>query len=274
MTFTDLRFEHGDGLAMITLNRPPRLNALLRRGLGEFNQALDMVEGDEDLKVLIITGAPRPDGRPCFCTGLDLDEIADKGVPPMTRPGPLAAVEGMAVLGQVENSFMGLCDRLESFPRPTIAAIDGVCTAGGLELALCCDLLLASETAQISDLHLKNLGVLGGGGATVRLARRVGPAKAKEIAFMGEVIDGNEAWRIGLANKVVPAGELMERTKEWGSKMVKINPSGLRLAKVSINASLDMSTRQALRYSYICMAALGDVQERARQLLSTQAKSK
>ena len=274
MTFKDIRFDHGDGLAIITLNRPPRLNALLREGLEEFNKALDMVELDGELKVLIITGAPRPDGRPCFCTGLDLNEIAEKGVPPMIRPGQLGAVEGMAVLGPIENSFMTLCDRLESFPRPTIAAIDGICTAGGLEIALCCDFLLVSESAQISDLHLKNLGVLGGGGATVRLARRLGPAKAKELAFIGDVIDGNEAWRIGLANKVFPSEELMERTKEWGSKMVPIDPSGLRLTKASINASMDMTTRQALRYSYICMAALGDVQERARQLLSTQAKRK
>ena len=276
MAFEYIQLQQGEGLAIITLDRPQRLNALLRRSLEELNMVLDNVEGYEGTKVVIITGAPRPDGRPCFCPGLDLSEIAEKGVPRMTRPGPLAAVEGMAVLGQVENSFMALCDRIESFPRPIIAAVDGVCTAGGLEIALCCDFILASETAQISDLHLKNLGILGGGGATVRLARRVGPAKAKEIAFMGDVIDGKEAWRIGLANKAFPPSELMTGAREWGAKMAAIDPAGLRLAKASINVSLDMSMRDALRYSYICMAALGDVQvqERAQKLLSGQPKRK
>ena len=118
MTFKDIRFDHGDGLAIITLNRPPRLNALLREGLEEFNKALDMVELDGELKVLIITGAPRPDGRPCFCTGLDLNEIAEKGVPPMIRPGQLGAVEGMAVLGPIENSFMRCATGLRASRDP------------------------------------------------------------------------------------------------------------------------------------------------------------
>ena len=273
MVFEDIRFEQGEGVAIITLDRPDRLNALLRRSVEELNQALDMVEGDEELRVVIITGGPRSDGRPCFCAGLDLKEVAEKGVPSLTRPGPLGAVEGMAVLGPIENPFMSLCDRVESFPIPTIAAIDGVCTAGGLELALCCDFRIVSETAQISDLHLKNLGMIGGGGATVRLTRLVGPSRTKQITFMGETMDGAESYRVGLANVVVPPSQLLAQAREWGSKMVPLNPSGLRLAKASINASLDMSTRDALRYSYICWAALGDAKQGAQQFLSGRGGS-
>ena len=269
MPFNDITFEQGDGLAIITLNRPSRLNSLTRHGLEEVHQALDTVENDEALKVLILTGAPRPDGRPCFCAGLDVAEIAEKGVPPLTRSGPHGALEGIAALNPVENPFMSLCDRLESFPRPTIAAIDGVCTAGGLEIALSCDFRVVSETAQISDLHLKNLGVVGGGGNTVRLTQLVGPAKAKEIIFMGDPVDGKSAYQIGLANRVVPPSELLARSKEWGAKMVPISTAGLRLAKASISATLDMSTRDALRYSYACWAAtLAGVAEQAQKFTS------
>ncbi|MBI2165157.1 MAG: enoyl-CoA hydratase/isomerase family protein [Chloroflexi bacterium] len=271
MAYSDIKLEQGDGLAIITLNRPERLNSLSRHGLEEIRQALDTVEADGTLKVLILTGAPRPDGRPCFSAGLDVREIAEKGLPPLARSGSLgeAALEGMAVVGPVENAFMALCDRLESFPRPTIAAVDGICTGGGLELAMCCDFRIAAETALISDLHLKNLGVVGGGGNTVRLTHLVGPAKAKEIIFMGEPIDGREAHRIGLANVVAPPAELMAKAREWGGKMVSLSASGLRLAKASIAAALDMDRRDALRYSYACWAATaGNIQEQAQAFTS------
>ncbi len=272
MDFEDIRFEQHNGLAIITLNRPQRLNALLNRGLDELNRALDAVETNDELRVLVITGAPRPDGRPCFCAGLDLTEIAEKGVPPLSRPGLTGAIEGMSVLDPIENGFMRLCDRLESFPCPTIAAVDGVCTAGGLELALCCDFRIASGSAQFSDLHVKNLGLIGGGGATVRLTRLVGPARAKEMTFLGEVINGEEAYRIGLANKSVPPEKLMLEATEWGAKMVPLSSSALRLTKASINVSLDMDERNALRYSYICWAALGDAKEGAQEFLSDRTK--
>ena len=272
MGFQYILVEQNQGLATITLNRPERLNALWLKEIEGIHQALDAVEADDAQRVVIVTGSSRPDGRPCFCAGLDVKEIAEKGVPPLTRPGPLGAIESMAVLGAVENPFMVLCDRLESFPKPTIAAIDGVCVAGGLELVLSCDLRVVSETAQISDMHLKNLGLVGGGGSTVRLTRLVGPSRAKELVFMDQAIDGQEAYRMGLANKVTPPAELMGRAREWGLKLAALDPVAVRLAKASINASLSMNQRDALRFSYICWAAAGDAKAGAQAFFSSREK--
>jgi enoyl-CoA hydratase/carnithine racemase len=275
LEFNDILVENTDGVAIITLNRPAQLNSLMMASIEELNQALDTIEADDSIGVVVISGSPRPDGRPCFCAGLDLKEIAENGVPRLTRGGTNGAIEGLAVLGVIENPFMLLCDRLESFPKPTIAAIDGICTGGGLEIALCCDFRIVAETAKVSDLHLKNLGVIGGGGATVRLTHAVGPSKAKEIAFTGEPLSGEEAYRIGLANKVVPSAELLAGAKDFAGKMVSISSSGLRLAKASIHATLNMNLRDALRYSYVCWAAaLAEADESAKKFAGRSGESK
>lgn len=255
MSYADILVEREEELAIITLNRPSRLNAMRHQTLNELNAALDEIASDGTLKVVIITGAPRPDGRACFSSGGDVKEIAEKG-PYTAQRDIVGSIEDVTALYPVESEAQLLMDRIESFSKPVIAAIDGVCTAGGLELALCCDLRVVSETAIISDLHLKNLGVLGGSGATVRLARAVGCAKAKEIVFTGEPLDGQEAWKIGLANRVVPPSRLMDEAKELGKKIAKMRSEGVRLAKSSINSSIDMGLHEALRFSYLCVAAL------------------
>ncbi|MBI4307671.1 MAG: enoyl-CoA hydratase/isomerase family protein [Chloroflexi bacterium] len=251
-------YNKANGVALITLNRPKSLNALSAQILAELDDLLTSIEADAETRVVVITGVPRSDGRPCFSAGADLKELAEKGPLTLKRKGLVAAVEAMATLDPVENQVQSLCDRVESYGRPVIAAIDGVCTAGGLELALACDIRIASETAQISDLHIKNLGIIGGAGVTTRLARAVGPAKAKEIVFTGDPIDGREAWRIGLANRVVPPERLLPEATALAQRFASMRPEALRLAKSSINATMDMDFRQALRYSYLCWAALGD----------------
>lgn len=255
--YQTIRYQKEHGVAVITLSRPQRLNAMSIQLLRETGEVLDQVEKDKEARAIIITGAPRPDGSPCFCSGADLKEI----------------VEGkLAVLGRSEEDITHLIEsvwkgesvdeiqrilyRIETFSKPTIAAIDGVCTAGGLELALCCDLRVVSETAQISDLHIKNLGSIGGAGATPRLARLVGPAKAKELVFTGDPIDGHEAYRIGLANQVFPPDRFMEEATELARKIAGMRPEAVRLAKASINATSDMCARQALNYSHFCAAVL------------------
>ena len=252
MTYQTILYERENRLGLITLNRPERLNSISVQLVEELGIFLDQIEQDNEVRVIIITGAHRPDGRPCFSAGADLQERAD-------RPDLYYSVYKVSremMNRELEPGMRGICNRLETMGKIFIAAIDGVCTAGGLELALSCDLRVASETAQISDLHLKNLGSIGGSGATVRLARLVGPPKAKEIMFTGEPIGGREALNIGLVNQVFPSDKLLEGTKELARKIAGMHPEALALAKACMNAAMDMDIQQALRFSYICRAIL------------------
>jgi enoyl-CoA hydratase len=238
-----------EGVALITLNRPQRLNALSQQLVEELWQVTDRIEEDEELRVLVFTGAPRSEGRPCFSAGADLYEQANR------EEGPISerVVDVVRTLMDRGPSpwLAGYCDRLENLGKPSIAAIDGVCTAGGLELALSCDIRVASETAQISDLHIKNLGAIGGGGVTVRLARTVGPAWAKEIMFTGQPMDGHAAVDIGLANHVFPPDKLVEGAVALARRFAAMRPEALAMAKTAMAAAMDMDLGRALRYSYI-----------------------
>ncbi len=271
MSFETLMVERTEGIQVVTLSRPTRLNALSAGAIAELQSLLGEAAFDDDTKVLILTGGPRSNGSPCFCAGLDLKEIAEKGPPTLKRPGIVGAVESVNLIDIVENESQQLFNSVEGFPKPVIAAIDGVCTAGGLELALVCDLRIVANTAEISDMHIKNLGAIGGGGATVRLPRLIGSAKAKELIFTGEPIDGHEAWRIGFANQVVPSDKLLDETIALGKKIAALSGDALRLAKASINASLDMSMVEALRYSYLCAAALGNVDQAAQRFMQDRS---
>ncbi len=265
MAYETIIYEKQKGIGLITLNRPHRLNALSSQLIGEMQQVLNEIERDGEVRVIVITGAPRPDGRPCFSAGADLKEMVE-GRPGRSGGGTrtiLDAVEGLVARGEL-TIVQNVCDKLEALGKPSIAAVDGVCTAGGGELALSCDMRVVSETAQISDLHMKNLGSIGGAGVTVRLARTVGTAKAKEIMFTGEPIDGREAWRIGWAIRVFPPDKLLEGAKELARKIATMRPDALRMCKASIDAAIEMDKAQALRYSYLCRATLPPVKEGAR----------
>jgi len=162
-------YEKDDGIALITLNRPKALNALSRQLLKELIEVLNEIEEDDTLGAVIITGAPRPDGRPCFSPGVDLKEANEKGslvVAAWGAPENALCNTLKAFAGEIEIDLKELSafDKVAKFPKATIAAIDGICTAGGLELAIACDMRVVSETAQINDLHMKNLGKMGGEG--------------------------------------------------------------------------------------------------------------
>ena len=242
------------GVALITLNRPQRLNALSKQLQEELWRVLDEVEKDDEVQVMVFTGASRPDGRPCFSAGADLREMAEE------REGPASSGLAGLVKAMMDRGFeprlAGVCSRLETMGRPSIAAIDGVCTAGGLELALACDIRVVSETAQISDLHIKNLGSIGGAGVTTRLARTVGRAWAKEIMFTGQPLNGQEAVRIGLANHVFPPSKMVEGALALARQFAGMRPQALAMAKAAMNAAMDLDMERALRYSYIGAAAL------------------
>lgn len=252
MLYKTIKYEKKEGVALITLNRPHALNALSRELSRELNEALEEAEHDEEVRVLIITGAPRLDGRPCFSAGADIKEAAEKGLAGLglKRSNIADEVEAIARIS-AHLPFQNIYE----MRKPVIAAIDGICTAGGLGLAEACDIRLVAETAEISDMHIKNLGFIGGGVATAFLPRIVGASMAKEMVFTGEPIDGKEAWRIGFANHVYPPDKLMQAAMNMAKKIAIVNPGGIRMAKALINASPDMDIRQALMYSRLCSAA-------------------
>jgi enoyl-CoA hydratase/carnithine racemase len=253
MSYEAIKYEKGEGYALVTMNRPDRLNAIGKKTVEEIKKVIDEISNSKEINVLIITGAPRPDGRPCFCAGADLKDIIENGFLP-----PLQLLEAMEAIVNGERKGDGaFWEIVARCPKITIAAIDGVCSAGGLELALACDIILVSETAQIGDLHMKNMGGIGGAAVTTNLSRRVGVAKAIEMICTSEFIDGNEAHRINFANRVYPPAKLMEGARELAKKIGGMRPEATALVKVTCNSIYNMDYRTAWRYADACSAALG-----------------
>ena len=193
MNYETVILETVGAVAIATLNRPTKKNALTEQMHRELIHIYDEIERSDEVKVLVITGGPD-----CFSTGADLSDVSktEDGLP----TGPNAI------------------ERLADFPKPTIAVINGWCIAGGIELALSCDLRVAAETARIGDRHIR-IGFIGGAGAPTRLVRLLGGSKAMELILTGDTIDGKEAYRIGFANKVFPPEKLMEGAMEMAAKI-------------------------------------------------------
>jgi enoyl-CoA hydratase/carnithine racemase len=261
VSYECLVYDKRDGFAHVLLNRPDRLNALNQKLQDELWDVVNAADADPEVNCIVFSGAPRPDGRGNFSAGADIKEMA-------TSPDPGASREGLAELVRQMMSreliftppLIAICSRLETMHIPSIAAIDGVCTAGGLELALACDIRLAATTSRISDLHMKNLGHIGGGGVSVRLARTVGPAWAKQIMFTGEPLDPQTALRIGLVNNVYETDQLLPEAFALAAKVAARRPEALGMAKAAMNAAMDYDLETALRYSLVGRASLYDRQ--------------
>lgn len=243
------------GIALITLNRPDRLNSLSQRLITELGDLLDEIEKDDEVRVFIITGAPRPDGRPCFSAGADLKELAESAASGGVQlPSALETVEGFVATRRVEAAEK--IRKPMTMSKLSIAAIDGVCTAGGLELAMSCDMRVCSETARVSDMHIKNTLNIGGAYCTSLLARIVGPAKALELCVTCEEIDGHEAYRIGFANRVFPPDKLIEGTMALSKLMASRRPEAVRAAKAVCFAAVDMPREQALSFDQLALSSV------------------
>ena len=219
------------GTLVLRLNRPHRLNAISIRTIEELTAGVKRARDDDSVRCLIVTGAPRADGRPCFSAGDDLKEAAAGGLPP-------------------GNPGNRLCTLLDNLHKPSIALIDGVCTTGAIELALACDLRVVAETAQISDWHLARLGSgLGGWGASTRLSRLVGVAQAKDIILTGKVIDGHEAHRIGFAQRLVSSERLWDEGMEMAKAICGMRPRGVRMTMAHLSRVEDLSKEEALSFA-------------------------
>ncbi|MFA5576773.1 MAG: short-chain-enoyl-CoA hydratase [Tissierellaceae bacterium] len=218
MEFKNLLFEREGRIGILKINRPEALNALNSVVLDELDLAIDMVKEDEDTHVLIITG----EGR-AFVAGADIGEMKD-----------MTPIEARAFA----EKGMGIFRKIELMEKPVIAAVNGFALGGGCELSMCADIRIASEKAKFGQPEV-GLGITPGFAGTQRLTRLVGPGRAKELIFTCDIIDGNEAYRIGLANKVVAADKLMDAAMDMAGKMVEKSQLALRFAKTAINRGME-----------------------------------
>ena len=212
---TNIRVVISESIATLTVDRPTVKNALDLATVKEIHQALDELAANVEVGVVIITGA----GETSFVSGADINDIRAR-----TRDDGLAAI----------NS--SLFAKIDKFPKPVIAAVNGFALGGGCELALACDIRVAADTAKFGQPEL-GLGIIPGAGATQRLPRIVGLGWAKHLVLSGDIIDAKQAMEIGLVTAVMPASQLQVRARELAKKILRQGPLAARLAKLSLNAS-------------------------------------
>ncbi len=214
-------------LAWLRLCRPQAMNALTGTLLGELGRALDAVERDGAVRVVAITGSGR-----AFCAGADLAFVGER------------VDAGEQILTFVANAA-ALIERIAAFPKPVIAAVNGIALAGGLELALACDLVVAAESARIGDGHA-NFGLLPGAGGAARLSRRIGASRAKQLLFTGESLPATQLVEMGLVNRVVPDAELEACVGKLAEQIAVKSPLGLRALKRLVDEGLERPLEDAL----------------------------
>ena len=243
-----IRVDLSESIATLTIDRPSVKNALNRETVEECLEALAELATNDEAGVIIITGA----GESAFVSGSDINEIRDR-----TRDDGLAGIAS------------SLCSAIDHFPRPTIAAVNGYALGGGCELALACDIRLASEAAKFGQPEL-GLGIIPAAGGTQRLPRIVGMGWAKHLVLTGEIIDAKQALSIGLVTLVTPAGQLMLRAREVAKKILRQGPLAARLAKVALNVSARIDLDSGLLVETLAQAicyASEDKQEGATAFL-------
>ena len=210
-----LIFEIIEHIGIIKVNRPNALNALNRAVVCELDDLIELIKSNKTIAVLMIGSGDH------FAAGADIKNMVDLNVD-----------EAMAF------SFSDTFTKLANLEIPTIAAIEGFALGGGLELALACDLRIASKTAKMGFPEIK-LGIMPGAGGTIRGPRIIGVARAKELILLGEMIEADQAERIGLINKAVEPEALMDSAMEWAKKLCKRSPIALKVAKATIQTGID-----------------------------------
>lgn len=231
MGYETIILEKKEGIATLTLNRPP-MNPMNRRMYEELIQASGELDADPETKVVVITGA----GERAFAAGLDVKDVEGKSL-----------VEILDFLACSGSSYA----KVAAIGKPVIAAINGFALGGGLELAMRCDLRIASDKASFGQPEI-NLGIIPGGGATQLLPRLIGASRGKEILFTGEAIDAHKALELGLVSKVVPAEKLMEEVMVLAATIAAKPAVALKMAKLAVDHGLNMDLNSALTYEKEC----------------------
>jgi enoyl-CoA hydratase len=230
MSYSCIIYETRDRAAWITLNRPDDLNCINDVLANELCAAVAEAERDEDVRVVVLTGAGR-----AFCAGADLKHV--RGVLESGDPETIRRFMAWA-----RDAFA----RVAACEKPLIAAVNGIAAAGGCELILACDLVIAAESATMGDAHA-NYGLLPGGGGAARLPRKIGPTRAKYLFYTGEFLPAATLRDWGLVNDVVPDGELMSAVEALAAKLTAKSPLVLRRMKTLVDDGLESSLEAALR---------------------------
>ncbi|MCX5807009.1 MAG: enoyl-CoA hydratase-related protein [Proteobacteria bacterium] len=231
MAYETLLIEKEEGVAIVKLNRPP-VNSLNAQAYTDVYNAFCDLENDESVNVILLTG----EGAKAFAAGLDVKEVAGKSIP------------DYFAFGRISRMCL---DKVAGIQKPTIAVLFGFVFGGGCELALACDLRIAASDANIGCPEV-NLGIIPGSGGTQRLPRLIGVAKAKELLFMGDTVSGDEAYRIGLVNKVVPKDKLLDEAKAMAKKLAAKPKVALSLLKNAIDNGINMDLQSAITYENNC----------------------
>lgn len=236
-TYETITVEKRGAVAVLTINRPDKLNALNMKVHTEGVAALDELKRDEEVRVLVITGS----GEKSFIAGADISEF--------TKQTPVTQRD----LFNEKTLF----NSIDNFPKPVIAMVNGFCLGGGNELALACDLRICSENAKFSQPEI-NLGIIPGGGGTQRLTHLIGEGRAMEIILTGDMIDAQTALNFGLVNHVYPAAELEAKTMEMANKIAEKAPIALQLIKEAVKfasrSNLDEGLRREVDLFAICFS--------------------
>ncbi|HZH35390.1 MAG TPA: enoyl-CoA hydratase-related protein [Pyrinomonadaceae bacterium] len=235
--YENILVEKQGAVAVLTINRPDKLNALNQQTHAEGVSALEALANDADVRVVVIKGA----GEKSFVAGADISEFAES-TPDRQRDVMLS------------RSFFTV---LDSFPKPIIAMINGFCLGGGNELAMACDLRICSEKSKFSQPEI-NLGIMCGGGGTQRLSRLIGETRAMQLILTGDMIDAPTALQFGLVNAVHPAEELETKTMELANKIAEKAPIALRYSKEAVKlasrSNLDEGLRREIDLFALCFA--------------------
>jgi enoyl-CoA hydratase len=237
-SYETLLVERRDRVALITINRPEKRNALNIKTREEGAALLEELREDEGVGVVVFTGA----GDKAFIAGADIAEFA----------GRTALTQRDVMTGR------SLFTAIDTFPKPVIAMINGYCLGGGCELALACDIRIASENASFGQPEI-NLGIIPGGGGTQRLTRLVGEGKAMELILTGDIINAQAAYSLGLVNMVVPAADLEAKTMEMANRIAEKSPVALRMAKEAVKlasrSNLDEGLRREVDLFALCFSS-------------------
>jgi enoyl-CoA hydratase len=248
-----LLYAVANRIATITVNRPDKLNALNDRVIAELGDAIDAARADGDVGGIILTGAGR-----AFVAGADIAELEQH-----------SAISAKALARRGQEVFR----RFETSPKPTIAAVNGFALGGGCELAMSCHIRLASDAAKFGQPEVK-LGLVPGYGGTQRLPRLVGKGRALQLLMTGEMIDAQEAYRIGLVNRVVPAGELLDAAAKMLQAMLANSPLAVAHCIELVDRGYDITLDEALAYeatAFGLLAATEDKREGTRAFLEKRA---
>lgn len=243
--FETIVYEKKNRVARITLNRPEAMNAITRKMFLEIGQALDDAEQDPAVSVVVLAGSGKS-----FCAGVDLKFASEE----------LKTLQDQQDFFRLGNKMA--LEKMEGLSKPVIAAIQGYCLAGGFEMMMAADLVIAAEDARIGDQHI-NFGLFGGGGCVYRLSLLVGMRKTKEIVLTGKRLSGKEAEQLGLVNLAVPPDKLESAVDKMASELSDKSPVAMRLSKWFINrvSMLDADTRLELAIMYSLIDATSEDKE-------------